>query len=72
MIGSYEVKCNVQEIGELLAWFMVHRGENSVMLHPLTRHEVRDHENRSMWLGNPIPLDLSQLSVDLGEGNEST
>eukprot|EP01116_Phalansterium_solitarium_P013525 TRINITY_DN3090_c0_g1_i1.p2 TRINITY_DN3090_c0_g1~~TRINITY_DN3090_c0_g1_i1.p2 ORF type:complete len:145 (+),score=19.55 TRINITY_DN3090_c0_g1_i1:54-488(+) len=65
-IGSYEVWCPAEDLPRALSWFMLHRGTHSVLLHPLTRYEIRDHTERAMWLGQPVPLDLSVLSADLG------
>ena len=29
--------------------------------------QVRDHSERAAWMGTPVPLDLSKLSVELDE-----
>lgn len=61
-IGSYETCCNETSLPESLSFFIQHRGNLSILLHPLTRFEVGDHTTRSMWLGASMPLDLSALS----------
>jgi hypothetical protein len=43
---------------------MLNRGENSVLLHPLTRHCVEDHTGRVMWMGAPFNLDRTVLAFD--------
>ena len=43
---------------------MLNRGENSILLHPLTRHCVEDHSGRIMWMGVPFNIDRTVLAVD--------
>jgi len=50
-----------------MSWFMLNHGNLSILLHPLTRFEVLDHTERSMFLGPRYPLDISVLSEDLGD-----
>lgn len=66
-IGSYETCCNASAINAGQSFFMQNHGNLTILLHPLTRHEVLDHTIRSMWLGKDMPLDISVLSHDLGE-----
>ncbi|KAI1287329.1 Dopa 4,5-dioxygenase [Halotydeus destructor] len=60
-IGSFETCCNKTSLPTALAWFMQNRGNLSVLLHPLTRLQRVDHTRDPMWLGQPVPLDLSGL-----------
>jgi aromatic ring-cleaving dioxygenase len=64
-IGSFETWVPAEALGDVLGWFMLHRGALSVMLHPLTTREVLDHTTRAMWLGQVLPLDLTCLSEQL-------
>lgn len=64
-IGSFETWVPAEALGDVLGWFMLHRGNLSILLHPLTTLEVRDHTSRSMWLGQSMPLDLSALRNEL-------
>ena len=59
--GSYEVWCPKESMAQALSFFMLRRGELSILLHPLTPHEIQDHTGRSMWLGAPYKLDLTPL-----------
>jgi aromatic ring-cleaving dioxygenase len=63
--GSFEVSLRSPvELGTMVAWLMVHRGPLSVLVHPNTEGtgeadpRVNDHTKRSMWLGNPVELNL--------------
>lgn len=64
-IGSFETWVPAEALGDVLGWFMLHRGNLSILLHPLTRHEIADHTHRAMWLGQSMPLDLSVLHKEL-------
>ena len=46
---------------------MLNRGSLSVLLHPLARTEVEDHTIHKMWLGEPFPLDLTNMSSEGGD-----
>ena len=43
----------------VVPWFMQHRGQFSVLIHPNTGFEYEDHSIWASWIGQPIPLDLS-------------
>ncbi|CAG8619576.1 2333_t:CDS:2 [Paraglomus brasilianum] len=66
-IGSYEVWCPKEHFSRVYSWFLLNRGPHSILIHPLTKEEVRDHSERAAWMGTPVPLDLSKLSVELDE-----
>jgi DOPA 4,5-dioxygenase len=61
-IGSYEVWCAREDFARCYSWFVLNRGQHSVLIHPLTREEVADHSSRAAWLGTPVPLDYSNLT----------
>jgi DOPA 4,5-dioxygenase len=65
--GSFECWIPYESLATALSWFILNRGELSILVHPLTRYEIRDHTERSIWIGQPWPLDLSVLSHDLGK-----
>lgn len=66
-IGSYEVWCPRERFSRTYSYFALNRGELSVLIHPLTREEVKDHSERAVWLGKSFGLDLSQLTEVLDE-----
>lgn len=62
-IGSYEVWCPKEYFSRTYSWMLLNRGPHQVLIHPLTRLEVKDHSERAAWMGSdPVPLDLSALS----------
>ena len=40
-----------------MSYMMLHRGENSILFHPLTQHSVEDHTGRTMFLGPAFNID---------------
>lgn len=46
----------------LIPWLMTHRNGLTVLVHPLTGNDLRDHRDYPMWMGVSRPLDLSTLS----------
>jgi len=66
-IGSFEVWCPKEHFSRVYSWFLLNRGPHSVLVHPLTREEIKDHTERVAWMGAPVPLDLSALDPLLDE-----
>lgn len=47
-----------------LGWYLLHRGEHTVLIHPVTEDELRDHTRDALWLGDaPVALDCSRLDA---------
>jgi len=65
--GSFEVWTPKEYLAQALSFFMRNKGDLSILLHPLSAHEVEDHTSRSMWLGPSYRLDLTVLSPDIGQ-----
>ncbi|RLN91673.1 hypothetical protein BBJ28_00001710 [Nothophytophthora sp. Chile5] len=63
--GSFETWVPAESLAQVLAWFTLHRGSLSVLVHPLTRYELEDHTTHAMWLGKPWVIDLDCLREDL-------
>ena len=47
------------QFGAFISWLVIHRGPLSVLIHPNTEDEERDHTQRATWMGERLPLDLS-------------
>ena len=62
--GSFEVWVPVEHLGAVTSHMMLNRGENSVLLHPLSVHCLEDHTGRVMWMGVPFNLDRTVLAFD--------
>jgi aromatic ring-cleaving dioxygenase len=42
-------------------WYVFNHAEHSVLVHPSTGHDLRDHTQHALWLGERMPLDYSVL-----------
>ncbi|OJA15258.1 hypothetical protein AZE42_09109 [Rhizopogon vesiculosus] len=62
-IGSYEIWVPSSSFSSVFSYLCMNRGNLSILVHPLTREERKDHEIRNAWIGPAFPLDLSTLPV---------
>ncbi|KAI0303325.1 DOPA-like domain-containing protein [Multifurca ochricompacta] len=62
-VGSYEIWCPSESFAPLFSYLCMNRGDLSILVHPLTKEERKDHEIRNAWIGPSFPLDLSTLPV---------
>ncbi|KAH9977047.1 DOPA-like domain-containing protein [Lactifluus volemus] len=62
-VGSYEIWCPSESFSSVFSYLCMNRGDLSILVHPLTKEERKDHEFRNAWIGAPSPLDLSTLPV---------
>lgn len=60
-LPMFEVQIHNGSLETALRWLMLHHGQHSVLVHPLTGDDVRDHREFPMWLGTPLPIDFSRL-----------
>ncbi|EMD34321.1 hypothetical protein CERSUDRAFT_117200 [Gelatoporia subvermispora B] len=61
--GSYEIWCPSESFASVFSYLCMNRGNLSILVHPLTREERKDHDERKAWIGPSWPLDLSTLPV---------
>ncbi len=47
---------------EVLELLFFRRGPHSVLVHPVTGDDLRDHTQHALWLGTPLPLNLGVLN----------
>ncbi|KAF1945792.1 hypothetical protein EJ02DRAFT_368651, partial [Clathrospora elynae] len=47
-----------EQFGAFIPWLLINRGPLSVLIHPNTDEEERDHTQRATWMGQPLPLNL--------------
>lgn len=40
---------------------MLNHNVLSVLIHPVTGNDMKDHSESPLWLGTPLPIDLSKL-----------
>jgi len=61
-IGSYEIWVPSESFVSVYSYLVLNRGELSVLVHPLTREVLKDHEARLAWIGPSYPLFVNKLS----------
>ncbi|KAH9948136.1 DOPA-like domain-containing protein [Amylocystis lapponica] len=66
-VGSYEIWCPSESFVSVYSYLCLNRGDLSILVHPLTREERKDHEVRNAWIGPSFPLDLSTLPIGTDE-----
>lgn len=44
---------------KVLSWFQLNHGNLSVLIHPQTGDDVKDHTSSALWLGEKLPLLLN-------------
>ena len=64
-IAMFQVAFDVVVFAAFVPWLMLNRNGLSVLVHPNTDNERDDHLVNALWLGAPLPLDASMLSISL-------
>ncbi|KAI1855755.1 hypothetical protein JX265_012200 [Neoarthrinium moseri] len=62
--GSYEIWVPDSSFSDVFFYLASNRGSLSVLVHPLTASQRRDHESRQAWMGTPWPIYLDGLPRD--------
>ena len=57
----YQVALSLADLGTVLGIVMAHRGDLSVLLHPVHGDVWKEHTTDAMWLGAPLALDAEKL-----------
>lgn len=56
---SYQIAFKAEQLGEILPFLILNRGDLDIFLHPLTGDDLADHRDYATWLGNQHELKLS-------------
>jgi aromatic ring-cleaving dioxygenase len=56
--SMYQIAFPSSMLAAFLPWLMLNRGSLSVLLHPETGDDYRDHTAHAAWLGPPLKLRL--------------
>lgn len=64
LVANFEIWVPKEHFARAYQWIVLNRGTLSVMIHPLTRLEIKDHTERAVWLGPSFPLDMSWLTEE--------
>jgi aromatic ring-cleaving dioxygenase len=59
--SMYQVAFPVADFAAIVPFLMLNREGLSVLVHPVTGEDYRDHASFPLWLGEPLPLLLETL-----------
>lgn len=59
--SMYQVAFDPDQFGTVVPWLMLNREGLDVLVHPETGDSAGDHLNRSLWLGEKLPLKIAVL-----------
>ncbi|KAL2068567.1 hypothetical protein VTL71DRAFT_14904 [Oculimacula yallundae] len=59
--GSYEIWVPDTSFSDVYFYLASNRGQLSILVHPLTSDQRRDHDHRAGWLGKPWSVYLDDL-----------
>ena len=59
--SMYQVAFENDVFPELVPFMALHRRGLTILVHPETGNELKDHRDHAMWMGAVLPLDLSVL-----------
>lgn len=65
--AMYQVAFAPELFGRFVPWLMLNRRGLSVLVHPNTANQKRDHLDDALWLGEPLALDGEVLPAGDGE-----
>lgn len=61
--AMYQVIFMPEQFGVIVPWLMLNREGLDILIHPETGDDVGDHRDRSLWLGEKLPLNIEFLQV---------
>jgi aromatic ring-cleaving dioxygenase len=61
--SMYQIAFPASELASVLPWLMLNRDGLSILLHPETGDDYRDHSTHAAWLGSALPLRLDVFSA---------
>lgn len=57
----YQISFDTATFAQLVPWLMLNRQGLTVLVHPNTGHELYDHVNGGLWLGEVLPLTNQEM-----------
>jgi len=60
-LWSFMIGFDSSQLNEVIPWLTLNRAGLTVLIHPVTDNDLKDHTEHAMWLGEPIDLNTSIL-----------
>ncbi len=60
-LPMFEVDIMPGDLEPVVVELMLNHGNHSVLIHPVTGDDLKDHRDHPLWLDTPLPLDYSEL-----------
>lgn len=60
-VGQFQTWVPVEYFAKLYEWFVQKRSPLTVLIHPLSKHEVLDHTTRAVFMGKSYDLKTDTL-----------
>ncbi|MGZ3688841.1 MAG: DOPA 4,5-dioxygenase family protein [Bdellovibrionota bacterium] len=57
-LPMFEIDFVPAEFAEVVGFLMLNHGELSILIHPETGEDLKDHTAHALWLGKQLPLNL--------------
>jgi len=59
--GSFQIIIPNEKLAEIVSWFSINRQGLTVLLHPNTENELKDHRDYPIWFGSAPKLNFEMF-----------